>query len=36
MPTTLLTGDHFIHQHPKGLAAIIKNCYDRSKVLQHQ
>lgn len=34
--TTLLIGDHFfIHQHPKTLATIIKNCYDRSKVLQY-
>ncbi len=34
--TTLLTGNHFfIHQYSKKLAAIIKNCYDRSKVLQY-
>ena len=32
----LLSGDHFfIHQHPKTLATIIKNCYDRSRVLQY-
>lgn len=32
----LLQGNHFfIHNHPDELARVVRNCYDRSKVLQY-